>query len=93
MVQRIALTKARNNLGQLARRAYLHKECFVLEKGGIPLAGLLGVDELEDYLEIQDKQIQKQIDDGYAEYRRGKGQSARVFLAGLRQGGHSRKTT
>jgi hypothetical protein len=85
MVQHIALTKARNSLGQLARRAYLHKERFILEKDGIPLAGLLGMDELEDYLELQDVQVRKQIADGYAEYRRGKSRSARVFLAKLQQ--------
>ena len=43
------------------------------------------MDELEDYLELQDARVRKQIADGYTEYRRGKGQSARALLDELRQ--------
>lgn len=85
MVQHIALTKARSSLGQLARRAYLNKERFILEKDGIPLAGLLGLDELEDYLELQDIQVQKQIVNGYDEYRRGRTRSARAIITKLKK--------
>ncbi len=37
MVHRISLTKARINLGQIARRAHLNNECFILEKKVFPL--------------------------------------------------------
>ena len=53
MVHHIAITKARVNLGQVVRRAHLNNEYFILEKDGIPIAGILGIAELEDYLELQ----------------------------------------
>lgn len=85
MVHRIALTKARINLGQIVRRVHINKERFVLEKDGIPVAGLIGVDELEDWLEVNDPEIQRQIEEGYREYRAGKARPAREFLAELRR--------
>ena len=54
MVHRLPLTKARINLGQVVKRAHVNKEYFILEKDGIPVAGILDADELEDYLELQD---------------------------------------
>jgi hypothetical protein len=53
MVHFVPITKARINLGSLAKRAYLKGECFVLEKDGIPIAGLLSVVELEKFLELR----------------------------------------
>ena len=83
-VHRIPLTQARAHLGKLAKRAFLQRECFILEKDGIPLAGLLNVDDLEDYLELRNPKVQSQIAEGYGEYRSGKATSARAFLTGLR---------
>ncbi len=85
LVQRIPLTQARINLGKIVRRAHLNSEYFILEKDGIPVAGLMDVAELEDYLELQDPKLRKQITEGYAEYRRGQAQPARKFLSGIRR--------
>ncbi|MGI8742361.1 MAG: hypothetical protein ACR2NN_07270 [Bryobacteraceae bacterium] len=30
-----------------------------MEKGGIPVAGIMSADEMEDYLELQDPQVQR----------------------------------
>jgi len=38
-----------------------NKEYFVLEKDGIPVAGILDIDELEDYLELSDPTVKRQI--------------------------------
>ncbi len=84
MVHRVPITKARINLGQIARRAHVNKEYFILEKDGIPVVGILDVDELEDYLELQDPNLRKQIEEGYAAYRRGHSRGAREFLAELK---------
>lgn len=85
MVHRIPITKARINLGQIVRRAHVNKECFILEKDGIPVAGILDVDELEDYLELQDPALRKQIAEGYEAYKRGElTQEADAFLAEVR---------
>ena len=58
-VHRIPITKARINLGQIVRRAHVNNECFILEKDGIPVAGIIDIDELEDYLEMKDPNIKK----------------------------------
>ena len=85
IVRRIPITKARINLGQVARRAHVNREYFILEKGGIPVAGLLSADELEDYLEMQEPGIKAQIRKSSEEYRRGKKRDAGAFLAELRR--------
>src|SRR5713226_617898 len=84
VVHRIPITKARINLGQVVRRAHLNKEYFILEKGGIPIAGIMDADELEDYLELQDPKVKRTIQKSHAEYRAGKGRPIEDFLAGLR---------
>ncbi|MBI3961132.1 MAG: type II toxin-antitoxin system Phd/YefM family antitoxin [Deinococcus sp.] len=84
MVHRIPITQARINLGQIVRRAHLNKEYFILEKDGIPIAGIMDVDELEDYLELQDPKLKKQIEEGYKAYQRGEVRDARELLAELR---------
>jgi hypothetical protein len=38
-------------LGEVIKRVHLNKENFVLEKGGIPVAAILDIDEFEDWLE------------------------------------------
>ena len=84
VVHRIPITKARTNLGQIVRRAHLNRECFVLEKDGIPVAGIMNVDDMEDWLELQDPTIRKQIAEGHAEYQRGETTSLDEFLTDAR---------
>ena len=59
MVHYLPITKARINLGQVVRRVVRNKEYFNLEKDGIPVAGILGADELEDYLELQNPALRR----------------------------------
>ncbi len=84
MVHSIPITKARINLGQLAKRAHINKEYFILEKDGIPVIGIMDIDEFEDYLELQDPKLKKQIRQSFSEYRKGTAKPARDFLAELR---------
>ena len=85
VVHRLPITKARINLGQVVRRALTHREYFILEKDGIPVAGLLSADDMEDYLELLDPGIKERIKKSYQEYRRGKARSASSFLATLQR--------
>jgi hypothetical protein len=85
IVRRIPITEARVNLGQVARRAHVNREYFILEKDGIPVAGLLSADELEDYLEMQEPGLKAQIRKSTEEYRRGKKREAVAFLTELRR--------
>ena len=85
MVQRLPITKARINLGALVKRVHLNKEYFILEKDGIPVAGLMDIDEFEDYLELQDPKIQAIIAKGRQEYLAGKSRPARQLLREFQQ--------
>ena len=84
VVHRIPLTKARINLGQVVRRAHINREYFILEKDGIPVVGIMHVDDLEDYLELRDPAVRRQIGKSNTEYHRGKTREATKFLAELR---------
>lgn len=84
VVHRIPLTQARINLGQIVRRAHLNKECFILERDGVPVAGIMDVADMEDWLELQDPEMRKQIAEGYEEYRQGKTMPLDDFLTELR---------
>jgi antitoxin (DNA-binding transcriptional repressor) of toxin-antitoxin stability system len=98
MVHVIPITKARVNLGEVVRRVYLNKEYFILEKGGIPVAGItplskiMDADELEDYLEVHDPKMKKQIKEGYEAYKRGETRDGREFLAELKREFKKEKT-
>jgi hypothetical protein len=85
VVHRIPITRARINLGQVVRRAHVNREYFILEKDGIPVAGIMNADDFEDFLDLQDPGLKKQIRKSQGEYRRGKARDAGKFLAELRR--------
>jgi PHD/YefM family antitoxin component YafN of YafNO toxin-antitoxin module len=86
MVHRLPITQARINLGQLARRAHVDKEYFILEKDGIPVIGIMDAEELEDYLELRDPQVRRSIQRSRGEYGAGRSRPARELLAELQAG-------
>jgi antitoxin (DNA-binding transcriptional repressor) of toxin-antitoxin stability system len=90
MINRIPITKARINLGAVAKRAHLEGEYFILEKDGIPIAGIMAADELEDYLELQNPKVKKDIAEGWKAYQEGRVRDAREVLAELKGGKESR---
>ncbi len=83
VVHRIPITRARINLGQVIRRVHVNREYFILEKDGIPVAGIMNVDDFGDYLDLQEPGLKKQIRKSHEEYRRGKARDAGKFLTGL----------
>jgi restriction endonuclease len=85
VVHRIPLTKARINLGQVVRRAHVNREYFILEKDGIPVVGIMHVDDLEDYLDQKDEGLKEQIKTGYRDYLAGRTRDTSEFLAELRR--------
>ena len=84
VVQRLPITQARINLGALVKRIHLNKEYVILEKDGIPVAGVMNIDEFEDYLELQDPKVRAHIRASNAEYLAGKSRPAEEFLKELR---------
>ena len=91
MVQHLPLTQARNTLGAVVKRVHLNKEYVVLEKDGIPLAGVMDIDEFEDYLELQDPKVKRIIAKGRQEYLAGKSRPAEALLQEL-QGRRAKAT-
>ena len=84
MVQRLPLTQARNSLDAVVKRIHLNKEYVILEKDGIPLAGVMDIDEFEDYLELQDPKVRAHIAKSRQEFLAGKSRPYNQFLAHLR---------
>ena len=84
MVRRLPITKARINLGAVVKQVHLNKEYVILEKDGIPVAALMDVDEFEDYLELQDPEVNRLIEKGRKEYLSGKTRPAEKLLAELK---------
>jgi antitoxin (DNA-binding transcriptional repressor) of toxin-antitoxin stability system len=83
VVTTIPITKARNNLGALIQRVHLNKEYLILEKDGIPIAGIMDIDEFEDYLEFQNPKVRAIIAKGHQEYLAGKSRPAEELLSEL----------
>ncbi len=82
-ISHLAITKARVNLGALAKRAHVNKEYFILEKDGIPVIGIMDAQEMEDYLEVHDPKAHRQIQKSNADIRAGRTRKAEDFLADL----------
>lgn len=89
-VQRLPITKARINLGQLARRAHVNKEYFILEKDGIPVIGILDADELEDYLELRDRKVAGAIRQSNADVKAGRIRPAAALITQPKREGKKR---
>jgi PHD/YefM family antitoxin component YafN of YafNO toxin-antitoxin module len=85
IVNHIPITKARVNLGAVVKRAHLKGEYFILEKDGIPVAGIMSADELEDYLELRDPGVIKQIEESKEDQAAGRVRDAREFLEELKR--------
>ena len=81
MVHRLPITEARINLGAVAKRAYVSGEYFILEKDGIPIAGIMSAGEMEDYLELQDPKVQRAIAESNADIKAGRTKPAEALLA------------
>lgn len=91
IIKRLPITKARINLGQIARRAHNGREYFILEKGGIPVIGIMAADELEDYVEMREAKVKASITASRGDRAKGKTRPAADLLGELRRG-KARKT-
>jgi len=89
-VSRLPITKARINLGQIARRAHNGNEYFILEKDGIPVIGIMAADELEDYLELRSPKVKASISASTRDRAAGKTRPAGKLLGELRRSAQRR---
>lgn len=67
----------------MVKRIHLNKEYVILEKDGIPIAGMMDINEFEDYLELQDPRVRRIIEKGRQEYLAGKSRPAEELLREL----------
>jgi len=49
-VEQIAISKARSMIGKLVNRVHIDKEPVVLERGGMPVAVLIDIDEFKQFM-------------------------------------------
>ncbi len=84
MVQSLTISEARLKLEALVKRINLKKDYVILEKDGIPVAGIMDIDEFEDYLELQDPKVERHIKKSTEDFLAGKSRPAREFLAELK---------
>ena len=83
IVHRLPIAQARIHLGAVVKRVHLNKEYILLEKDGIPIAGLMDIDEFEDYLELQDPKVRAHIRASNEEYLAGKSRPTHELLTEL----------
>jgi len=91
MINRLPITEARINLGQIARRAHVDNEYFILEKDGIPVIGIMSADELEDYLELKNPKVRAAIAASRKNHASGRSRPAANLLSEIKKGA-TRKT-
>ena len=84
-INRLPITKARINLGQIARRAHNGNEYFILEKDGIPVIGIMAADELEDYLELRNPKVKASIAASRKDHTTGKTRPAVQLITELKR--------
>ena len=81
----VPLARARADLGALVERLATSDERFVIEKDGLPIAALIGIDELEDYLELNDPEVKKGIAESRENYLAGRSRPAQELLRELEE--------
>jgi prevent-host-death family protein len=58
---RIPLAEARASLRAIVERVRGGSERFIIEQDGLPVAALIDIDEFEDYLELNDPEVNAAI--------------------------------
>ena len=84
-VRRLSISKLRSQISNIVERVNKNREYIVIEKNGEPVAGVVGLDELDDILEVRDEKLNVQIAEGWVEYKRGElKKTGQQFLDELR---------
>ena len=78
------MTTVRCTAGAVVKRVDVNKEYVILEKDDIPLAGVVDIDEVEDYLALQDPKVRAHIAKSREEFLAGKSRTAEALLKELR---------
>lgn len=71
MTKSISAMQARKEFGTYLNRVSFGKERFIIKRQGTPMAALISLDELEDFLEINNPRISSEISNTEKEVSRG----------------------
>jgi prevent-host-death family protein len=86
-LDRIPLTEARASLGRLVREVHATRRHVVLERDGVPMAALVPLDELEDWLEAREAEAAAVIAESRADRAAGRTKPAAALLRELGEEG------
>ena len=53
-IEQIPITKARSMIGKLVNRVHVEKAPVVLERGGMPVAALIDIDEFKQFMAFRE---------------------------------------
>ena len=53
-IEQIPISKARSMIGKLVNRVHVEKEPVVLERGGMPVAALIDIDEFKQFMAFRE---------------------------------------
>src|SRR5205807_7638384 len=84
-IRSVQISKAKVSLNSLVKRVHRDKEYLVLKDNGTPLAAVMDIDEFEDYLEVNDPRVRREIELSNRDIREGRTRPAREFLEELRR--------
>ena len=84
-IRHVPLTQVRASLGMIVNDVNRTGDYVVVERGGLPVAVIMDIDEFEDYLELRDPAARGRITKASLEHRAGKSSPAADLLPRLRQ--------
>ena len=82
-ITRVPLHEARADLGALIERIRGGDKYVVLVKDGEAVAALMDIDEFEDYLELQDPEMNTIVAESHQDYLAGRTRPAAAFFEEL----------
>ncbi|SRR6266496_388020 len=89
-IRSVQISKAKISLNSLVKRVHRDKEYLILKDNGTPLAAVMDIDEFEDYLEVNDPRVRKEIELSSEDFRQGRFRPAEELLEELRREQRSR---
>ena len=84
-IRAVQISQAKGSLGSLVKRVHRDKEYVILKDNGTPLAAVMDIDEFEDYLEVNDPRVRREIELSNEDFRAGRFRPAEEFLEELRR--------
>jgi prevent-host-death family protein len=90
-IRHVPLTQARASLGTIVNDVNRTCDYVVVERGGLPVAVIMDIDEFEDYLDLRDASSRARIARATREHRAGKSAPAEGLLTRLQHAAASQR--